>query len=129
VLNADNAVLNDTRADVIDLAILQDMRAICMTRQDFGDLIDIYLDDLAAKISLLAGAIGTGDMDAVCSIAHAMKSSSMSMGATQLGALFTTLNTTAKDPQHPALKPQFVALSAMHKQVDRQLRKAWQTLA
>tara|TARA_R110002110_G_scaffold205066_7_gene417161 strand:+ start:308635 stop:309009 length:375 start_codon:yes stop_codon:yes gene_type:complete len=108
----------------IDRAVLQGIRDICSDNNDFRELVEIYLQDLDAKLTLLESAVIKPDFDTVASIAHSMKSSSMSLGAMKLGDIFAQLNTAAKENRHEQMTALFVNLASMQQGVASELQAA-----
>ena len=71
---------------------------------DFVDeLVDTYLSDGEQQIELLRDAAGRGAVSDLVRPAHSMKSSSLNVGALDLGAMCRTLEEAARtgDVPHP----------------------------
>jgi HPt (histidine-containing phosphotransfer) domain-containing protein len=112
---------------VIDGQTVQELRTICATQQDFGELVEIYLNDLSDKMTLLAAAVSAHDFDVIRDISHTMISSSMSMGALQLGALFRAINVAAKKQSQSGVAEYFDTLPKNCAEVHRELLLAMNT--
>lgn len=68
------------------------------------ELVDTYLDDGAQTIELLRDAAARGAVEDLVRPAHSLKSSSVNVGALQLGELCRTLEEAARrgEVSHPA---------------------------
>jgi two-component system, sensor histidine kinase and response regulator len=77
------------RGDVIDLSRLAILRKIRPPGSvDFvTELIDVYLKTVPSKLNSLREAVTNADAAALRNIAHCLKGSSVSIGATQMAAL------------------------------------------
>ena len=51
---------------------------------DFRDLVQLFLDDGALRVAALRAAEGAGDVDAMARVAHSLKGSAATFGATAL---------------------------------------------
>ena len=82
---------------------------------DFVDeLVDTYLEDGANQIAAMRTALDGGDTDALTRAAHSMKSSSLNVGALELGDLCRALEEAARNgivadgpEQVPAIASEF----------------------
>jgi histidine phosphotransfer protein HptB len=64
--------------------------------QFVDELVDTYLDDGQTQVDALDAALAAGDVASMGRTAHALKSSSLSVGALQLGELCRGLETAAR---------------------------------
>jgi HPt (histidine-containing phosphotransfer) domain-containing protein len=85
-------------ANIIDEAILDAYRALQEPGQAdvVTEFIDIFLEDLPARLSQLKTAVTSGDAKAVRSAAHALKGSGSSIGATRLASVCNELETLGR---------------------------------
>jgi HPt (histidine-containing phosphotransfer) domain-containing protein len=65
------------------------------------ELVDTYLDDGAQLIEQLRDAAGRGDVEALVRPVHSLKSSSLNVGAIQLGERCRTLEEAARTRSVP----------------------------
>ena len=74
-------------------------RLVEMTGGEFDfvdDLVDTYLEDGAAQVDALRAAVAAGDIEGLVRPAHSLKSSSLNVGALELGELGRQLEEAAR---------------------------------
>jgi signal transduction histidine kinase/CheY-like chemotaxis protein/HPt (histidine-containing phosphotransfer) domain-containing protein len=79
----------DAAADVLDERVVAELRALM--GEEFGLLIEVYLEDTPRKLGLIGQAAAEGDAAAMIAQAHALKSSSENLGARTLAELARSL--------------------------------------
>jgi CheY-like chemotaxis protein/HPt (histidine-containing phosphotransfer) domain-containing protein len=83
---------------VLDAAQLDDLRELATASGDMGilaGLVERYLDDAASQVAELNEAAGRGDSPAVESLAHGLKGSSATMGASGMASACWALEQAA----------------------------------
>ena len=83
---------------VLNARALDNIRALDPDGQDgvLAEAVNIYLDDTPAQLAAMQAAARAGDMPEVVRLAHAMKSASHNVGASQLGDLCRQLEQLGK---------------------------------
>jgi HPt (histidine-containing phosphotransfer) domain-containing protein len=77
---------------MIDETVLEELQASVAGDSAFvADLIEAYVSDSTVQIGAIEAAIGAGDAEALVRPAHTLKSSSATLGATELSATARTL--------------------------------------
>ena len=61
-----------------------------------GDLVTLYFDEAAGRLTDLGGAVDRADPDAVARMAHTLRGSSSTLGAAHVARIAAELETTAK---------------------------------
>lgn len=91
-------------------------------------VISLYLDNWPSQMVTLRGAVEAGDVDAMWKTAHALKSSSATVGALGLSALFKQIESTGRagtmtgvdtalseiDSQFPAVQAALASIREEH---------------
>lgn len=86
-------------------------------------VIQLYLDESAEKMKVLSEAGAGADWHTVASVAHAMKSSSMNVGAMSLGEMFKRLEAESKVENTGVITPLLARLPEFYEEVVVQLRE------
>lgn len=82
---------------MIDETVLEELKA--SVAGDIGfvrDLVETYIADSADQVAAIEAALGAGDATALVRPAHTLKSSSATLGATELAATARTLELAAR---------------------------------
>jgi PAS domain S-box-containing protein len=84
---------------VLDESIFQDLKKMMGNDSDrlFNELIEIYLEDTPGNIKSIQNAVTSGDRVKLNKAAHALRSSSVSIGALNLGNICDTLEHIGAD--------------------------------
>ncbi len=83
---------------MLDAAQLDDLRELAAASGDAGvlaGLVERYLDDAASQVAELNEAAGRGDAPAVENLAHGLKGSSATMGASGMASACWALEQAA----------------------------------
>ena len=84
-------------ASPIDAATFAELLDMTGGDQAFVDeLVDTYLEEGERLVAAIAGAAAAGDIDELVRPAHSMKSSSLNVGALELGELCRSLEEEAR---------------------------------
>jgi len=82
----------------LDLSKLQQLQEITGGDPDFlVELIDVYLEDAPRLFATMKDALSRDDAESTIRAAHDLKSNSLNLGATALGAVCLEMETRAKD--------------------------------
>ncbi len=95
-----------THSDIdnhIDGPILAELQEIM--EDDFGILIETYIEDGGNKISELKQALGSADASALRELSHSFKGASCNIGALPLSRLCETVEHLAKDGHVAEIEP------------------------
>ena len=65
----------------------------------FLDLVEVYRSELSAGVVALQSAVTNRDIEAIRKLAHALKGSSLTLGASGFGALCEGVQVSAQGPQ------------------------------
>ena len=65
----------------------------------FLDLVGVYRSELSAGVVALQSAVANRDIEAIRKLAHALKGSSLTLGASGFGALCEGVQVSAEGPQ------------------------------
>jgi len=65
----------------------------------FHDLIEVYRAELSASVAALRSAVANRDVEAIRKLAHALKGSSLTLGACGFGALCECVQKSAEERQ------------------------------
>ena len=87
----------------LDGPILAELQEIM--EDDFGVLIETYIEDGDNKISDLKQALGSADVSALRELSHSFKGASCNIGALPLSRLCETVEHLAKDGQVADIEP------------------------
>jgi HPt (histidine-containing phosphotransfer) domain-containing protein len=87
----------------LDGPILAELEEIM--EDDFGVLLEAYIDDASQKIELLDGALEAHDAPAIRELSHSLKGASSNIGALPLSQLFETVEHLAKDENVSEIVP------------------------
>ena len=82
----------------------------------FTQMIDIYLDWSARKLAQARAGEQSGDLEAIESAAHSLKSSAANVGAIQVHDLAERIETLAREKQMDAVVPLLRELAAAMEQ-------------
>jgi HPt (histidine-containing phosphotransfer) domain-containing protein len=85
------------------------------------ELVDTYLEDGVAQIEALRAAVASNSIADLVRPAHSMKSSSLNVGALQLGELARTLEEAGRSGQIPNAAEQVEAIATSFDGVRREL--------
>lgn len=105
-------------ASHLDGPILSELQEIM--EDDFGMLVETYLEDATQKIELLDGAAEASDALSLRELSHSLKGASCNIGALPLSRLFETVEHLAKDqnvaeivPLLPGIRTEFSTIRAL----------------
>jgi two-component system, sensor histidine kinase and response regulator len=113
------AAPSETEAVVLNQRALDNIRALDPDGSEhvLAEAVGIYLDEAPVQLDALAAAVAAGDCGEVCRLAHALKSASQNVGASQMGELCRQMEQIGKagtpDPARallPALQAQLRAV-------------------
>ena len=84
-----------------DLSTIRELRSLSSTPAEdvFLDLVEVYRSELSAGVVALQSAVVTRDIEAIRKLAHALKGSSLTLGAAAFGALCEGVQMSAQGPQ------------------------------
>ncbi len=84
-----------------DLSTIRDLRALSSVPAEdvFLDLVEVYRSELSAGVVALQSAVTSRDTEAIRKLAHALKGSSLTLGAAGFGALCEGVQMSAQGPQ------------------------------
>lgn len=89
----------------------------------YREILELYADNSAASIELLSRSVRCADMLAYATEAHAVKSTSMSVGASELAQLARVLEAAAKDADIEAVRASHDELVKLYRVVAAQARE------
>ena len=102
----------------LDAPILAELQEIM--EDDFGILLETYIEDASQKILLLDGALEAEDAITIRELSHSLKGASCNIGALPLSRLFETVEHLAKDdnvaeivPLLPGIQTEFTTIRAL----------------
>jgi HPt (histidine-containing phosphotransfer) domain-containing protein len=87
-------MMEKSNDDLIDVNQINNLKQLF--NEGFKDFIERYFNDFEKKDAELKAAFLDKKMDSVRKIAHALKGSSLSVGATQLATLCAQIETASK---------------------------------
>lgn len=108
--------------NLLDQKILNTLKDICGDAESFDQILQVYLEDSSEKMVTLKAAGESADWATVSSIAHAMKSSSMNVGAMELGELFKVLEVDSTEGNTDKAGLLLASLQELYQKVVEQLR-------
>ena len=84
-----------------DLSTIRELRSLSSTPAEdvFLDLVEVYRSELSAGVVALQSAVVNRDIEAIRKLAHALKGSSLTLGAAAFGALCEGVQMSAQGPQ------------------------------
>lgn len=109
-------------SNVIDLAVIAQLKELMM--DDFGLLINTFITDTENKLAALDDAIVREDFEAIRSLAHGLKGSSLNLSAMQMSEHCAAIESMGKE-RKGELIPQ---LMQVLKQDSQQVIEALQSL-
>jgi two-component system sensor histidine kinase/response regulator len=97
---ASNPGDND-QPEAFDLSTIRELRSLSSgpAEEVFRDLVETYRSELSAGVAALLSAIASRDVEAIRKLAHALKGSSLTLGAVGFGALCEGVKVSAQGPQ------------------------------
>jgi len=107
---------------VLDQAALDALLATT-DREFVGELIDVYLEDSPALIAGMRQALADGNRTEFTRAAHSLKSSSASLGATNLSVLAKELETLGKESMLTVAAAKLEQLAGVFEQVQTALEE------
>ena len=89
------------RAEDFDLATIRELRSLSnvATEDVFLDLVATYRAELSAGVAALVSAVADRDVATIRRVAHALKGSSLTLGACGFGSLCKAVQESAEGPQ------------------------------
>ena len=108
--------------DLLDQKALSALKDVCGDGESFDQILHVYIENSSEKMVVLVAAVESADWVTVSSIAHAMKSSSMNVGAMELGELFKMLEADLKDANADRIGALLADLKKLHQEVVKQLQ-------
>jgi len=84
-----------------DLSTIKELRALSSApaKDVFLNLVEIYRSELSASVAALQSAVTNRDIEAIRKLAHALKGSSLTLGAAEFGALCEGVQMSAQGLQ------------------------------
>jgi CheY-like chemotaxis protein len=84
-----------------DFSMIRELRGLSSTATEdvFHDLIEVYRAELSASVAALRSAVANRDVEAIRKLAHALKGSSLTLGACGFGALCECVQKSAEERQ------------------------------
>ena len=110
------------RAGMLDQRALDNIRAVDDDGSVLDEVIQMFFDEAPVHLEALHRAQAGGDAVELCRVAHAMKSSSLNVGANSLGELCRRLERQGKDNELAGSGDLVAAIEAMLEGVKPQLR-------
>lgn len=109
---------------VLDKAALEELRLLDPngTNGLFAKILNTYFVDAPALINKMGAALAAGDSSSLARHAHSLKSSSMSMGAMQLGGHARAIEAAANSKALEGCNALLDKLSTEYKAVETLLR-------
>jgi HPt (histidine-containing phosphotransfer) domain-containing protein len=113
----------ETRGPVIDMAVLDNIRALQRegTPNLVGKLVALYLTEASTIITTLGSAIGDKNTRDIFHLAHKLKSSSANVGALNLSSLLKKLETMGRQNETEGTASLFTAIEEEFKAVKTSL--------
>ena len=89
------------QAKDFDLSTIRELRSLSnvATEDVFLDLVEVYRSELSAGLAALQSAVADRDVEAIRKVAHALKGSSLTLGAARFGALCEGVQKSAEGPK------------------------------
>jgi PAS domain S-box-containing protein len=89
------------QAEDFDLSTIRELRSLSnvATEDVFLDLVEVYRSELSAGVAALQSAVADRDVQAIRKLAHALKGSSLTLGAARFGALCEGVQKSAEGPK------------------------------
>ncbi len=97
-------------AQQLDRHIQQELRDLL--GEEYGSLLETYLQDTPARLARMAAALAAGDRDALAFEAHALKGSSQNLGVRRVQAICERLERLAHEPDNDTVARELVHLEA-----------------
>ncbi|MFT4076670.1 MAG: Hpt domain-containing protein [Asticcacaulis sp.] len=82
-------------AEILDMAAVSEARA--MFKAKFPTMCGYYLEDAEGYVNAIGSAIASGDVTAIVSPAHTLKSSSRQMGAALVSGIAKEIEAAARE--------------------------------
>lgn len=105
-------------ADHLDGPILAELEDIM--EDDFGVLIETYIEDAVGKLTQIDDALASSDAPTLRELSHSLKGASCNIGALPLSRLFETMELLAKDrkvndigPLIPGIRTEFSTIKTL----------------
>ena len=116
----------DYQAENFDLQTIRELRSLSSvaTEDVFLDLVATYSSELSGGVAALVSAVAHRDAEAIRKVAHALKGSSLTLGAVGFGALCESVQASAEGPQIEATIIRARELIARAGGLPEQLRRA-----
>jgi HPt (histidine-containing phosphotransfer) domain-containing protein len=104
----------------LDYQLLEDLSALSGPGEDMlGDLKDLFLSESRTQLAILARMLEAWDARAVSEVAHRLKGSALTMGASQLAKICSGIEDAAREGDRnraradaPALATEFADVAA-----------------
>ncbi len=106
----------------IDAAMIEQLKELLEDR--FSELVERFVVDGGARMTLLKTAVSSQDFDVVYAEAHGLKGSSRNVGAGSLGDLCATLEAQGKAANGEGMAPLFAAIEQEFAAVCQALQNA-----
>jgi CheY-like chemotaxis protein len=89
------------QAKDFDLSTIRELRSLSnvATEDVFLDLVEVYRSELSAGLAALQSAVADRDVEAIRKVVHALKGSSLTLGAARFGALCEGVQKSAEGPK------------------------------
>lgn len=110
--------MSELHLDMEALAELEDIM-----EEDFGILLETYLDDADSKLSLISDALNAGDAKAVRELAHSFKGASCNVGAIPLSHLCEVVEQLARAEKIIQIAPLLPGIHSEYQQVKKFLQE------
>lgn len=105
--------------DPIDRTVFENLREVM--GEDFGDLVETFLDGAPGSLTALKEAVASGDADALIRGAHSLKGASGDMGAVGLAALCKRLEAVGRAGSSDGAENAVREIEAEYERVKRAL--------
>tara|TARA_R110002072_G_scaffold31735_18_gene97747 strand:- start:63527 stop:63865 length:339 start_codon:yes stop_codon:yes gene_type:complete len=110
--------MSDLHLDMEALAELEDIM-----EDDFGTLLETYLEDAESKLKLISDALGAGDAEALRELAHSFKGASCNVGALPLSRLCEDVEQLARLDNIIDITPLLPGILSEYSQVKKILQE------
>ncbi len=110
--------MNDLHLDVQALAELEEIM-----EEEFGILLETYLDDADSKLAILGQALTQGDAKSLREISHSLKGASSNVGAIALAQLCEGVEQLAKNNQIHEITPLLPGIQNEYQEVKNLLQQ------
>lgn len=107
----------------LDPQVLDELRTEMGDADYMRDLIDTYLDETPALVAKIRDAAARHDAGSLAKVAHTLKSTSATFGATDLARLLADIETLCRANQEREAVERVPEVDVMYEQVRRALQQ------